>query len=145
MRSHPVILMLGSLLGICGLRSAWAEALEGKIPCRVIGMSARGDGERYAPVTTAISLQPGGRLLATGGDDHVVRIWDVETGRLVHTLSGHEDWIRDAEFSPDGSILATAGNDRRVLLWDAHTGQQLAALTRQKEAIASLVYRPDGR
>ena len=46
------------------------------------------------PVLTAVSLSPDGRAFATGGDDHLVRIWNLNDGSLVRELRGHSDWVR---------------------------------------------------
>ena len=54
------------------------------------------------PVVTAVSIQPGGSLVAVAGDDHIVRIMNWETGELVRQLQEHGDWIRAAVFSPEG-------------------------------------------
>jgi hypothetical protein len=51
-------------------------------------------GKTKPPVITAVAILPGGGQVATAGDDHVVRIWSAENGRIVHTLSGHSDWVR---------------------------------------------------
>jgi WD40 repeat protein len=114
------------------------------VSSRVITMLP-GQGSPRPPVVTALSIQPGGRLLATGGDDHVVRLWDLVTGELVRELGGHVDWIRDADFSPDGHDLATAGNDRCVWIWDVESGRRRAALRGFPEAIAKIAYSQDGR
>ena len=81
------------------------------------------DGVRqYPAVITALDIQPHGRLVAAAGDDHVIRIWNMDDGVLVQRLVGHTDWIRAVAFSPDGTTLVSSGNDRRVLMWDVATG-----------------------
>ena len=89
------------------------------------------DGVRQFPaVVTALDIQPRGRLVAAAGDDHVIRIWNMDDGTLVHRLVGHTDWVRAVAFSPDGTTLVSSGNDRRVLLWDVATGRLKAAAGR---------------
>ena len=56
------------------------------------------------------------------------RLWDAETGRLLHVLEGHGGWVLSAEFSPDGTHIVTASSDRTARLWDAETGRLLHAL-----------------
>lgn len=79
-------------------------------------------GHREPPVITTVVLQPGGKLLAIGGDDHVLRLYDVASGEVQHELEGHRDWIRAISFLPDGKRLITAGNDRRMLEWTLDDG-----------------------
>jgi WD40 repeat protein len=53
----------------------------------------------------AAAFHPGGRLLATGGKDDVVRVWDVATGDVVESFDQGEA-VEKLAFSPDGELLA---------------------------------------
>ncbi|MCH8043267.1 MAG: WD40 repeat domain-containing protein [Planctomycetes bacterium] len=96
------------------------------------------------PVVTAVAIHPRGDVLAAAGDDHLVRILDVKTGRLLRTLSGHSDWVRSVAFSPDGETLSTAGDDGRVILWTLKTGQQID-LGYAGQSVFAVCFSADGR
>lgn len=96
--------------------------------------------DEEVPVVSAVALQPGGQLVATAGDDHIVRLWDVRTGKLVRELGGHDDWVTTISFCRDGSRLLTGGRDHRVIIWDAATGRQLGELGSHQQAITSIVF-----
>jgi WD40 repeat protein len=104
------------------------------------------DGPRqYRAVVTALDIQPHGNLVAAAGDDHVIRIWNMDDGALVHRLIGHSDWVRAIAFAPDGGTLVSAGNDRRVLLWDVATGSLKAQLAERGHAIGTVAFSHSGR
>jgi WD40 repeat protein len=65
-----------------------------------------------------VALSGDHKLLATTGDDGLVRLWDFATGDGLAQLSGHAGRGYAVAFSPDGKTLASAGYDTTVLLWD---------------------------
>lgn len=58
-----------------------------------------------------------------GGEDNTVRIWDVQTGRELHTLRGHELPIGAVAFSRDGRFLTSVSGDS-VKMWDVAAGTE---------------------
>ena len=80
------------------------------------------------PGGQAIDVSPDVATVATGGDDHVLRLWDRATGKQLWTQPGHTASISHVVFSPDGAQIATASFDATVRLWDAHTGALLHVL-----------------
>ena len=79
-------------------------------------------------VQVVCSLVLDGRtLLASGGDDEIVRIWDPATGRQQRALEGHAGLVLAAQaFTVGGgrTLLASAGADAAVRVWDPATGKQ---------------------
>ena len=67
------------------------------------GMTLRTETGRQS----ARSGAPAGRLLASASDDETVRLWDVQSGRLVRTLEGHTGSVESVAFAPDGRLLAS--------------------------------------
>lgn len=71
-------------------------------------------------------------------------MWELETGKQLQNLVGHESGILDIAYSPDGqTALSSASNE--LMLWDLETGMQLNKLTIPGGAIHSVAFRSDGK
>ncbi|SEG60422.1 WD domain-containing protein, G-beta repeat-containing protein [Thermomonospora echinospora] len=99
-------------------------------------------GGLAAAPSTAVSAD--GRLLATGGPDHRVRIWDRATDRLLGLLPSEGLSIWDVEFASRGTLLATADLAGRIRLWDAQTRRPLGGrLTGHPGTVNGMLFSPD--
>lgn len=62
-------------------------------------------------------------FIATGSRDKKIRIFEVRTGRLVITLSGHDNWVTDLHFHPSGKYLISTADDKSIRMWDLRLGR----------------------
>lgn len=123
-----------------------------KILGRINASSGDNNGNGPLDGVTSVALSPdGGRLLASGSLDKVVRVYDTETGQLLSRFEGHSDSVYSVAFSPDGRQLASGSFDRTIMLWNVGGGAQ-ASHTRprmvfqgHRELVLSVAYTPDGR
>jgi WD40 repeat protein/DNA-binding SARP family transcriptional activator len=94
----------------------------------------------------AASPSADGRLVATAGDDGVVRVWDVQRRRLVSTVRGHRGPAYAAGFSPDRRTIATAGADGDIALADVDGKNRHVLVKLPGQTYANSVeFSPDGR
>ncbi len=92
-----------------------------------------------------VTFSPDGLTLASGGTDRLVRIWDIETRRLLRSLRGHTHDIRAILFTHDGQSLITASEDRTIRMWNPKTGEPTKLLfSRYDHNVCSLSLSPDG-
>ena len=95
-------------------------------------------------VITAVALAAGGKVLASGGDDHLVRIWNTQTGELTQTLKAHADWVRSLSFNPDHTLLLSAGDDHLLVLWKLGENNPHRVLAERGAPIYSAVFAHKG-
>jgi WD40 repeat protein len=91
-----------------------------------------------------MEVSPNGALIATGGRDKIVRIWNYDDLSLKYELPGHRDNVKKLDFSPDSDRLVTGGEDGLIILWDALTGAKITEKNAHLIWINALSYSPDG-
>jgi tRNA A-37 threonylcarbamoyl transferase component Bud32 len=103
--------------------------------------------------TKIIAIAPGEKLLAIGGVDGSVRLWDI-AGRTkleilrssMHQRAGHEGLVTSLAFSPDGALLAAGHVDGAIHVWDIDRREELQVrLGHERAAIGAVAFSPDGQ
>ncbi len=87
--------------------------------------------------------------VATGQTDGTAKLWDMKTGQLILTLSGHNGAVLSVAFSSDGKHLATGGGDKIIKIWDVATGKELRTLNPNTNSnslcyVNGVAFSPDG-
>lgn len=84
------------------------------------------------------ALRAKGSILASGGPESVVRIWDTKSGKSITKLVGHTDNVRDILISDDCETVMTASSDQTVKVWSLTAGRCSNTLTMHNDSVWSL-------
>ncbi|MGH9401274.1 MAG: hypothetical protein ACRD2P_04110 [Terriglobia bacterium] len=89
------------------------------------GVTMGGDEKAPRSSLSALAFSRDGTLLATGGSDRTVRVWDAASGAIKFKLFHHGYPVTSIAFSPDGTRLAAVSLDGAVSVWGVGSQQQL--------------------
>ncbi|MBI4601270.1 MAG: hypothetical protein HY721_04835 [Planctomycetes bacterium] len=82
----------------------------------------------HSDVVFSVEISPDGKLLASAGADKFVRVFEVATGKLVHSFEGHTHHVLGVSWRSDGKVVASAGADSVVKVWSLETGEQIRTI-----------------
>ena len=98
---------------------------------------------------TSVAVSPTSQHVATESLDGIIRLWDVESARIVREFEGHKDAVHSVKFSPDRRYLLSGSFDVTLKLWDLSESHPPSAcrisFTGHKDFVLSVATIPNGR
>ncbi|MBK7455754.1 MAG: NACHT domain-containing protein [Anaerolineales bacterium] len=73
-----------------------------------------------------------------------VSLWDIQTGRHIHTFEGHQNWVHSVAFHPGGQFLASGGADSQICIWNIKEKALRFTLKGHATRVWSVAFSPDG-
>ncbi|KIK38891.1 hypothetical protein CY34DRAFT_808920 [Suillus luteus UH-Slu-Lm8-n1] len=71
-------------------------------------------------------LSPDGKKIASAGNrDGAVKLWNVDTGKVIKTLTGHTGRVGSVSWSPDGGRVVSGSADTTFRVWDVESGKTI--------------------
>jgi WD40 repeat protein len=71
---------------------------------------------------STIEFNPQGSIMLTASADKSIKLWSVQTGKLLRTLEGHSDVIRSARFESEGKFISSV-SEKELVIWEVETGK----------------------
>lgn len=120
------------------------------------GVYERSRLEAHSTPVWSVSFSPDGKILASGSEDGVIKLWNVSTGEEIKTLPGHSDYgqplkeVFSLAFNHDGTILVSGGRDDKIKFWDVSAGKEIRNFYHGDEndargGVRSLTFSPNGK
>ncbi len=92
----------------------------------------------------SVAFLPDGRRALSSGVNGTVRLWDLQTQRVLQQFQ-HGTPLSCVAFSPDSRFALSAGRNRVIKVWDLETQKETRPLEGHEAPVQSIVISPDGR
>lgn len=103
----------------------------------------KGTYDRLYDAPRAADISPDGLLVAVGGSNRKVRVFDANTRDVLYEVKEHNEWVEAVAFSPDGLYLATADRAGAIFVWESDTGRKVSELRGHTGIVHALAWLPD--
>ncbi len=91
-----------------------------------------------------VAISPDGKWVATNVGQQPLRIWELESGKLMHEFVLDEQGASQLRFSPDNKLIAVGGFNHVINLWNVETGKRALQLNGHEGIIRGLAFNPAG-
>jgi WD40 repeat protein/energy-coupling factor transporter ATP-binding protein EcfA2 len=137
--------------GLLGLSRSYSTA-RAKDPLRATTLRFLGGWGRTSEITLRqdgipyiLAFSPDGKVLLTGGDSGLCRLWDASTGKPLGVPLQHSDRVLVGIFSPDGTTVVTASADKSARVWQVPTGSPLGQPLAHGAEVHAVAISRDGK
>ncbi len=101
--------------------------------------------EEYIDDNVSCAFSPDGHHILGPSWDDALRVWELQTGRTIQILDGHEVKVNCCAYSPNGRYALSGSWDQTLRVWNLQTGQTIQVLKGHTEGIVSCAFSPDGK
>lgn len=91
--------------------------------------SIQTDFTEAEPLQRVVRISPNGRLMATGGTDGHLRLWNFPKMTMLSDISAHTKEIDDLDFSPDNKYIVSIAKDGLGVIWSINPDKESRKLT----------------
>ncbi|MBD2233944.1 WD40 repeat domain-containing protein [Phormidium tenue] len=118
----------------------------GEVLRSLTGHSGPANGIAFAPHPIALAPgEPPRHILVSCGQDGLAKVWDIDSGECLHTMTEHMGMCWALAMHPAGDRFATSSFDHTVKIWDIATGTCLHTLRGHTAEVCGVHFSPDGQ
>lgn len=102
----------------------------------------------HGDAVTSVAISADGITAVSGSADKTVKVWNLQTGKIIRTLTGHTGEISSVAVSPDGNFLAVGISDTprsNVKVWHLPSGKLIHTLIGHNKPVNVVAISPDGQ
>ncbi|HEY9644193.1 MAG TPA: protein kinase, partial [Coleofasciculaceae cyanobacterium] len=92
----------------------------------------------------SVVFSPDNRYILSGGDDNIIKLWEMKTGKCLRTFQGHWGPVVSVLFTPDRDHILSASVDQTIKLWQIASGQVVQTFKGNRH-LTSLSCSAEGR
>lgn len=96
-------------------------------------------------IVHAIIVTQDGKTAISTARAREIQVWEVATGKLIRTLSGHADQVYQVALSQDEKQLLSVSYDKTIRIWDLASGKELKKYEGHTDGVQGVCYSPNGR
>ncbi|MBF2066647.1 MAG: WD40 repeat domain-containing protein [Calothrix sp. C42_A2020_038] len=98
----------------------------------------------HSHIVSCLCLSHDGKILVSGSRDQSIKIWNLQTGELLHVLKSHSDAVCAIALSPNAEIIASGSVDKTIKLWHIESGELLGTFIGHTNTVTGLTFTASG-
>ena len=99
----------------------------------------------HTDTVNAVAITPDGKIAISGSNDKTCKLWNLRTGKVIHTMKGHTEWVTCVAIASDGKRAISGSLDMTCIIWNLNAGNEIQTQQSRKNWIGPVAITPDGK